>query len=411
MSNALSIQAAAQAYPQRIALIAAEEQLTYQQLATRIAKVDVQAPNLQRATPPLSTAFRLYASLQHKQCLALVSPNSSDAEISDLKPRLAAPECARAALVLFTSGSSGASKGVLLSHQALIASAVAANRVLGWAEGDRWLCCLPLSHIGGISVLTRALSARRTAILCERFEARAVARDILRHRATHISLVPTMLWRLLEHGFRAPSHLRVTLMGGAALDESLATRARDAGFLLRPSYGMTETASMVVCDGHPLPGVQLRIAANQALSVRAPMLMNGYLPPNAGKTGESPIRDGWFLTTDKARDPDGHLEILGRLDATIISGGENIDLAEVEAALNAHPRVQSCLAVGVPDAEWGHRLVVLVVCDGAPSTIEVEKLRGHKRPKKLLRVEALPLLENGKPDRRQATQLAMQSEH
>lgn len=404
MSDALSIDSAAEEYPKRIALVAGGERLTYAELASRASDVVLAAPNVHRASATLETALVLYASLQRKLCVILASRTSTDTELANIRVRINTPETPRASLVLFTSGSSGASKGVLLGREALRASAEAAGKVLGWAEGDRWLCCLPLSHIGGISVLTRALFARKTMILCESFEACNIANDIVRHRATHISLVPTMLWRLLEYEFRPPTHLRVTLIGGAALDERLAARARDAGYLLRPSYGMTETSSMIVCDGHPLPGVQLHVDDDQALRVRAPMLMSGYLPTDGMKRQ---ICDGWFHTSDKATQSNGTLQILGRVDTTIISGGENIDLTEIEAALNAHPRVHASLAVGVPDPEWGQKLVALVVSDGDPSNIQVETLIGHKHPKNLLHVDELPLLENGKLDRRQALQLAM----
>ncbi len=405
MSELLSIAAAASECPTRVALIADARALTYAELASRADDVTLPTPNLHRANDALSSAIILYASLQQQRSVALVSKSSSDTEFVHRRAILNAADLSHAALVLFTSGSSGASKGVLLSRNALQTSATAAGTALGWADDDRWLCCLPLSHIGGISVLTRALVARKTAILCDGFDAASIAKDIVKQRATHISLVPTMLWRLLETGFRPPTHLRITLMGGAALDEGLAKRARSAGFLLRPSYGMTETSSMVLCDGHPLPGVALRIDANQGLHIRAPMLMNGYLPPN---DTETPISNDWFSTADRARLINGHFQILGRSDATIISGGENIDLGEIESALNSHPNVHASLAVGIADPEWGQRLVALVVCDGDPSELQVAELSGHKRPKNILKVDGLPLLENGKPDRQRAMQLAIE---
>jgi O-succinylbenzoic acid--CoA ligase len=403
LSDALSIHSAAAEYPDRVALIADGNEFTYAEIASRVDSIALARPNAHRATDVLETVLILLASLEREIPLSLVSKNTSNFQLTTVRTRMQVAAAEKAALLLFTSGSSGASKGVLLSRRALAASADAAGKVLGWADDDRWLCCLPLSHIGGISVVMRALSARKTTILCEGFDAQTIATSICRHRATHISLVPTMLWRLLEHGFRPPSHLRITLMGGAALDETLATRARQAGFLLRPSYGMTETASMVVCDGHPLPGVRLRIGKDQALSIHAPMLMDGYLPPD---DTENPF-GGWFRTSDRAHQSQGHLQILGRLDATIISGGENIDLTEVEAALNEHPRVHASLALGVPDPEWGQRLVALVVCDGASESIRIETLSAHKRPKAIIPVDALPLLENGKVDRQGALQLVL----
>lgn len=405
MSAALSISAAATECPDRVALIVGDQCFTYSELAERVRSLSPSSENLHRAHPSLDIALILYASLEALRPLTLISATASDAERDEVRRRIAPELPSNPALVLFTSGSSGASKGVLLSREALLASAEAAGTYLGWAEDDRWLCCLPLSHIGGLSVLLRCLVARKTVILLERFETSAVAGALAQHRATHISLVPTMLWRLLEDGATAPPDLRIVLMGGAALSPGLAERGRAAGFALRTSYGMTETCSMIACDGRPLPGVQWRWRPEEPLEISGPMLMDGYLPSDDVPPA---ITGGWLRTRDRAGlDEEGRLQILGRIDDTIISGGENIDLAEIERLLLEDPRVRMCLAIGVPDEEWGQRLVALVVCQGSPQDIDINCLSGHRRPKALIDVERIPLLENGKPDRREALRIAL----
>ncbi len=355
-------------------------------------------PNLHRAFATLNTVLCLYASLERQCALTLASKT----EFKQASSReLANP----AALTLFTSGSSGVSKGVLLSREALLASAQSVGDYLGWQENDRWLCCLPLFHVGGLSILLRCLVARKTVVLCDGFDAGSVNRALHTDAITHISLVPTMLWRLLDNDVHAPSSLRITLIGGAALDTDLADRAAASGFSLSLSYGMTETGSMIACDGIPLSGVQLRTGDDERLQIKGPMLMQGYLPPH----NNTMLQEGWLQTQDRARiDSQGRLHILGRVDDTIISGGENIDLREVERELCKHPQVRACMAVGIPDAEWGQKLVVLVVCSGDVETISCPALSGYKRPKRLVAVDALPLLENGKPDRQGAQQLARQ---
>ncbi len=405
MTRALSIVDAAAEHPERVALIVNGSKYRYRELAERVKQAEV-PPLTMRAPATLQTALALYKSLEDSTTSAFISQNTSDAELRDLGARVAARQLPNATLILFTSGSSGKSKGVRLSHRALAASALAANEHVGWREDDRWLCCLPLSHIGGLSVLLRALAARRTAVVCDRFEVANVADALSSQRISHISLVPTMLWRLLEAGVTAPEHLRITLMGGAALPVPLALRARDAGYAVLASYGMTETSSMVVCDGKALPGVSLRIEHDGAIVIAGPTLMDGYLDG----WSERPTPTVELRTSDRGvLDNQGALRVLGRLDATIISGGENIDLSEVERALLAMENVSACMALGLPDAEWGERLVALIVRRDPSRPIGSVELQGHKAPKQLIYVQSLPLLENGKPDRIAAAAIAQQS--
>ncbi len=409
MSDALSIQAAAQECPKDIALIVGDVHYSYEELAQRCQEIPLSSPNLYRAEDELTTALRFYRSLQDHKWIALLAKDSTADQYADTLAQLSSFIEEEIALILFTSGSSGQAKGVKLSRRALVASAKASAKRLLWYGRDRWLCALPLSHIGGLSILTRCLVSRKTLILCNGFQTDKVAQSLVEKKATHISLVPTMLWRLLDAGVTAPKQLAVTLIGGAAIAPSLVQRAQNAGFTLQLSYGMTESASQIVTQGRPLEEVQLRLIDDR-LEIKAPMLMNGYLCPS-----DSPaIVDGWFRSSDRALLHDnGSVTILGRADDVIISGGENIALREVEAQLTAHPAVAIAYALGLPHPEWGQELVVLVVLKDPATTLDslqasfAEGPR-HMRPKHIIPVAGLPLLNNGKIDRQKAQSIAEQ---
>jgi O-succinylbenzoic acid--CoA ligase len=407
MSRDLSIREASATHGDSEALLLQHDSFVYRELAAQSSAISLPKLNLHRAPMTLQTALVLYRSLEDGRALCLVSPSTTDAELASIAERIPADMAADTALVLFTSGSDGPPKGVKLSRRALVASARASEQRLGWYGDDRWLCALPLSHVGGLSILLRCLVSRKSAYLSKGFEAGEVAAAILRHKISHISLVPTMLWRLLEIGFASPDHLQVTLMGGAALDSDLAKRARNAGFRLRLSYGMTESASQIVTDGRPLDGVSLRIQDDR-LEVKGPMLMDGYLPPHGATPFDS---SSWFRTQDRAAiDVDGSVEILGRADDLVISGGENIDPRAVEAGLNRCPFIATSLAFGIPHDEWGQELVALVVACStmvSPDQLQSHQLSGHLRPKELMVVDALPLLGNGKVDHARARQLIL----
>ncbi len=409
MSKDLSIREAGVGHGASEALLLKGARYNFRELADLSGSISLPALNLHRAEMGLQTALLLYQSLEERKAICLVAPSASDAEVASLAERIPETLPPETALVLFSSGSDGMPKGVKLSRQALLASARASEERLGWYGSDRWLCALPLSHIGGLSILLRCLVSRKAVYLSEGFDAAAAIAAIVRHKISHISLVPTMLWRLLEEGFSSPDHLRITLMGGAALDPGLADRAYRAGFRLRLSYGMTESASQIVTDGRALDGAELRIEGG-CLEIRGPMLMDGYLPPHNANAFSS---SGWFRTQDRATiDAAGQVTILGRSDELIISGGENIDPRAVETGLNRSAFISTSFAFGLPNSEWGQELVALVV----PSSLEVSadqlqshKLDGHLRPKELVAVDSLPLLDNGKVDRKRALKLALES--
>lgn len=308
------------------------------------------------------------------------------------------------ALVITTSGSTGQPKGAELSHAALEASARATMARIGRRDDDCWLACLPWHHIGGLQVLLRARLFDAPVIVHERFDVERVSRE---SDATLVSLVPTQLLRLLDADVDL-TRFRAILLGGAAAPVSLLERATAAGARVVTTYGMSETCGGCIYDGLPLDGVEVRIEADGRVQVRGPVLMSRYrLQPVL--TAEV-LRDGWFVTSDLGRlAADGRLTVHGRVDDVVVTGGENIVTTDVAAALSEHPRVHEAAVVGVPDAEWGHRLVAVIV---APDPPGLDELRAWCRrtlppaalPRELLVVDRIPKLASGKPDR-----LAVQS--
>lgn len=320
--------------------------------------------------------------------------------------------------IFFTSGSSGLPKGVRLSARAFEASARASARNLGWREDDRWDLALPLAHIGGFSVLTRTRLGSRALVLPgapARFDPLRFVRRVEHHALTLLSLVPTMLRRVVQASLRAPPSVRAVLVGGAAAPSELMEAARALGWPVLATYGMTEACSQIACQapgdpvgddvGRALDGVRVR-ARGEALQIRGPTLCSGYLPPDP----EAWTDDGWFVTGDRGRvGPKGRVQVLGRAGDLIVSGGENVAPARVEAALEAVPGVGRAVVFGLPDPEWGE--VVAAVFERSPEgptdraglrAALAGKLAPFERPKRAFVAEALPMLESGKLDRRAA---------
>jgi o-succinylbenzoate---CoA ligase len=269
------------------------------------------------------------------------------------------------ALVMPTSGSSGSPKGVVLTHDALAASARATSARLGATAADRWLACLPMAHIGGFSVLTKAWTNGIPLTVLPAFDVDTVT-AAARAGATLTSLVATALGRI------DPSLFRLILLGGSRPPVD-----RPANTIT--TYGMTETGSGIVYDGRPLDCVDIRIDSSGEISVRGPMLMRCY------RDGRSPIDgDGWFPTADIGRWlDDGTLHVDGRRGDLIISGGENVWPEAVEAVLRRHPGVADVGVAGVPDPEWGQRVVAWIVPldPGAPPTLaDLRELVGRDLP-------------------------------
>lgn len=292
------------------------------------------------------------------------------------------------ALVVATSGSTGRPKGVELTHAALRASTAASLARLGCRPGERWALALPTHHVAGVQVLLRSWALGTDA------EVVADLASLGSADARYVSLVPTQLQRLLDAGASVSRFERV-LLGGAAATPELLERARAAGLEVVVSYGMSETCGGCVYDGRPLDGVEVALREGR-IRLRGEVLFAGY-------RGESPDRalddDGWFTTDDLgAFEADGALRVLGRADDVIISGGENVPVAAVEAALRHAPGVAEVAVTGRPDPEWG-QVVVAVVVPTEPSALPSrETLRAHVRvthpaawaPREVLVVEALP---------------------
>jgi O-succinylbenzoic acid--CoA ligase len=314
------------------------------------------------------------------------------------RPRVA-PTRPGDALVVATSGTTGEPKGVVLTHDAVVASAVATSARLAIDPArDRWLCCLPVAHMGGLSVITRALHTGTPLEVHARFDPAAVAEAARAGGVTRTSLVATALARV------DPTPFTTILLGGAAAP---ADRPPNAVV----TYGMTETGSGVVYDGRPLDGVDVRIVEG-GIEVRGPMLLRAYrdVTPGNGEDddpGETDPRDpdGWLATGDAgALDAEGRLVVHGRQGDLIITGGENVWPAAVEAVLARHPAVGEALVVGRPDPEWGHAVTAVVVPADPAAAPTLAELRDHVRaalpvfcaPKALELVEALPRTAAGK---------------
>jgi O-succinylbenzoic acid--CoA ligase len=270
------------------------------------------------------------------------------------------------------------------------------------------LSCLPWQHIGGLQVMLRARLLDIPLVIHERFEVEAVAAA----SATLVSLVPTQLVRLLDAGVDL-RRFRVILLGGAAPTPDLLERAHDRGAAVVTTYGMSETSGGCVYDGMPLEGVEVATDDDGRIRVRGPVVMAGYrLRPDLTATVLSD--DGWLTTGDLGEITDaGRLQVRGRADDVIVTGGENVVANAVAAVLAGHPDVVEAAVTGVPDPEWGQRVVAVVVVRAGqpPSLAELRgfcsaRLAPSAVPRALVVVDELPRLASGKPDRLAVQQLA-----
>jgi len=313
----------------------------------------------------------------------------------------------RIALVIGTSGSTGAPKGALLASDAIKASAMATHARLGGP--GTWLLAMSTRYIGGLQVLVRSLLAGTEPVvadLTDGFRAENFTKAAFTALNTpgrhYTALVPTQLTRLMadRDALEALRGFDGIVMGGAAMSDAARQRCRDEGVNAIPSYGMSETASGCVYDGVPLDGVEIRLSDGR-IDIRGPMLADGY----RNFDGPSPFVDGWFHTSDHGRwTEDGRLEVLGRLDDVINTGGVKIAPSLVERALLTVEGVADACVIGLPDPEWGQIVAAAVVADPVPSE---QQLRDAVRtragraavPKLFHFLPALPLLGPGKVDR------------
>jgi O-succinylbenzoic acid--CoA ligase len=307
------------------------------------------------------------------------------------------PEREDVALIVHTSGTTGRPQPVGLTFGNIRANARGLAEAMGLGGDERWLCPLPLSHVGGLMVLLRSVLMAGTAVLAPPpFDAEAVARQLREEAITIVSLVPTQLQKLLDAGATPGPALRRVLLGGGPMPRALLERARDAGFAVCPSYGLTQACSTVTVArpgdletaGRSLPGVGVAISRDGEILV----------------SGATVNRLGALRTGDLGEiDDDGRLVVTGRKGELIITGGENVAPAEIEGVLAEHPGVLESVVFARPHPLWGEAVTALVVPrhGAAPTQAQLrahclERLAGFKVPKAFELVDSLPRTESGK---------------
>ncbi|MDI1474966.1 AMP-binding protein [Polyangium sp. y55x31] len=409
-----------------------------------------------RTTCDVGTVVTILALIELGVALVPIHPRLTDAEVrvitedarpdlqissftlSDNRPKpgdfqraIATPSTPLA--ILYTSGTTGRPKGAVLSRGAFAASAAASAKNLGWTLDDRWLACMPLAHVGGLSIVTRCVEARRPIVLEPRFDPDAVLRAIRRERVTLLSVVPTMLRALFDADRDGTlATLRLVLVGGAGAPPALLEEAAARRVLALTTYGLTEACSQVTCQplrtpgttepgsGKALPGVEVRTILDSGalaspgevgrIQVRGPTLMSGYLAGPGEPLRTSLTSDGFFDTGDLgALDDQGRLFVHARRTDLVVTGGENVYPAEVEQALEALPGVTRAVVFGVPDERWGQIVAAGLALDppdpARAAALVAEagaRLAPHKRPRLVAAVESLPLTASGKLDRARA---------
>jgi O-succinylbenzoic acid--CoA ligase len=452
----LSIVQAAQEAPSQAALVTGSQTLSYAELAERslqavtwLRRRGLVGPEQSDSEPmavlgtnELGTVELLHALWALGEPVLLVHPKLAPSERGELLRHVRArtlldaawresshtlepavgvgqvPDDERCLAVVATSATSGRARGVVLSRRAFVASARGSVKNLGWQADDRWLLCLPLAHIGGLSILTRCVLARRCAVLTASTDPYDLVECIERHRITLVSLVPALLGRLLglRPSWQPPAHLRAVLLGGAAAPSPLVQQALAYGWPLLKTYGLTEACSQVTVQryggpgaaepgvGHPLSGTELRIVDGR-IQVRGPTLFSRYLP--APKHESALAEDGWFDTSDLGSlDAAGRLHVLGRSDELIITGGENVAPLEVDRVLESCPGVRAACTFGLDDPEWGQLVAAALVVDEG-TVLSLDALRAHvacslavfKRPRAVALLPRLPVSAAGKVDR------------
>ena len=307
-----------------------------------------------------------------------------------------------ASYVVPTSGSEGSPRGVLLTDDNLAAAVTGSRERLGNGPDDAWLCVLPLFHVGGLSILWRQAESGAPVVLLDRFDPAAAAAAL--DNVTFASFVPVMLRRIVDTK-REWDGLTAVLVGGAAADDRLLATARSAGIPAIPTYGMTETCSQIATPspgapldgsvGPPLPGAEIRVTdggvsvvgSEGRIEVRGPMVSPGYVGgPERGT-------DEWLTTSDLGvLDHDGRLSVVGRADRVIVTGGENVHPAAVERLLAGHPAVRASRVFGLPDTEWGMRVVAEVETDVGVEVLEAwaaERIPPNVRPREWRVVDRL----------------------
>jgi O-succinylbenzoic acid--CoA ligase len=297
----------------------------------------------------------------------------------------------QAAVVIGTSGTTGAPKEIFLSSHALVASARASNAFVGAKLGDTWSLLLPLTHVAAVNVFVRA------------FELGTIPVDLRNHsgeypRVNFTAIVPTQLFRALNGDDQLLKHLQgaqKVLVGGAALSSATRNQATAAGINVVTTYGMSETSGGCVYNGEILEGAEVEVRGGSIFIRGSVLALNLELS------------DGWFETNDLGEFVDEKLVVIGRSDDVIISGGENLSLNSVENILNqSFPNTQFA-AFSVEDPQWGQTLHIAVVGEadsGSISSVLEEKVGAFAKPKGIHSLKSLPLLGIGKVDRKRLAQ-------
>ncbi len=464
----VSVSAAAREAGTSLAVIAGEQTITFEDLSRRVQTL---AETIQRlapgrqpiafvAKPTLDSLLLLYSLLGLERTALPLNPRLLRSDHRTMIDRAGAREVffdsgalrvteqsvpdaqgldVRAPAVLVaTSGSTGPAKLVKLSQEALIAAADASADRLGWGNDDRWLLSLSLCHIGGLSIATRCLLARRPVVLGEpRGDPAELVRLIKTYDVTMVSLVSTQLHRLMAGDFDLRgSKLRIVLLGGMQTDPWIVAAARTCGLPVLTTYGMTEMASQIATQlpsdlrgligpchdvGPALSRVEIKIV-NDEILVRGPMLFDGY----AGESIEVDsmrgpyttglaVRNGWFHTGDWGRlDANGRLTVAGRAADRIVTGGENVAPAEVELVLEALPAIERACVFGVPEAVKGEQVAAaLIVREGFKLVLSdldaqiSERLAPFKRPRAWAILEQFAVTPTGKLNRAATARIAI----
>jgi O-succinylbenzoic acid--CoA ligase len=428
----LSVEAAAREATDEVALVADEASFSFHDLARAVAPLRAQAREVQarssgpyvlRAKPVLDTLLTVYALVEENIPFVPIHSRLADAEAASLISDLDSLDKNRAIddrtlAVVFTSGTSGKAKGAILDRSAFEASAHASAANLPWKKNDRWLLCMPLAHVGGLSVVTRCLLGRKAVVFHPKFDADRVLDTIAKGEITRVSVVPTMLFDLLaKDRDNHLAKLETVLLGGAAASPKLLEECARRKIRALTTYGLTEACSQVTTQrprdpqtleagsGHALAGTEIKITNDDgtlckpveigSISIRGKTLMRGYV-------GADLLAGNFFDTGDVgALDDQGRLHVASRRRDVIISGGENIYPLEVEAALTSCTGVDAAVVFGVTDERWGETVAAVLVAgnnfDEARVSEElVVKLARFKHPRKIAIVNELPKSEGGK---------------
>jgi O-succinylbenzoic acid--CoA ligase len=342
-----------------------------------------------------------------RQLIDAFQPNAVIDECDEARIRSESPETDPAtAVIIATSGSTGEPKGVELSAAALTHSARASLARAGARRGERWLVCLPVSHVAGLQVLVRSVIGGTVPVIAAEATARAVGAAAA-DGCAHVSVVPTQLVRLLGSpgGAAALARYRCVLVGGAAAGAAVLDEARKAGVSAVTTYGMSETCGGCVYDGVPLDGVRVRAGGDGRLRISGPVLMNRY--HGRPDLTAAALENGEFATSDLGYvGRDGRVVIRGRADDVINTGGHKVVPGEVAAALSDCPGIREVVVVGRPDPQWGERVTAVVVPADPAEPPGLELVRNHVRarlpryacPSEVVLTEAIPVLPSGKPD-------------